>query len=64
MITKLTKHDSHEIKIFQTRNNFMHSYALRCCECNKHIQWLSVKDAEYLKSLGFEQAQEKYLTGE
>lgn len=64
MITRLTKHDSHNIKIFQTRNNFVHSYALRCCDCNKHIQWLSVTDAKTLKDLGIEQEKEKYLTGE
>jgi hypothetical protein len=64
MITKLTKHDLHQIKIYQTRNNFIHSYALRCCDCNKHIQWLSVKDAAYLKSIGIDQAEEKYITGE
>jgi hypothetical protein len=64
MITRLTKHDDHKIKIFLTRNNSIHSYALRCCDCNKHIQWLSANDAECLKSLGIEQAKEKYLTGE
>jgi hypothetical protein len=64
MITKLTKHDSHKIEIFQTQNNFTHSYALRCCDCNKHIQWLSVKDVEILKQFGIKQAEEKYVTGE
>lgn len=64
MITKLNKHDSHNIKIFQTRNNFIHSYALRCCDCNKHIQWLSVRDMKILQDHGIQVENEKYVTGE
>ena len=49
MITKLTKHDTHEMKIHLTRNLGPHYAALRCVECNKHIQWLSKEDAEKIK---------------
>jgi hypothetical protein len=49
MITKLTKHDSHEMKIHLTRGLGPHYAALRCVECNKHIQWLSKEDAEKIK---------------
>lgn len=64
MITRLTKHDNHKIKIHLTRGLGPHYAALRCVDCNKHIQWLSTKDAEYLKSVGITQAEDKYLTGE
>lgn len=64
MITSLSRHDTHEVKIFQTQNNFVHSYALRCVDCQKHIQWLSVKDVARLKSLGIEKDSKKYITGE
>lgn len=64
MITKLTKHDTHNVKIYLTRGNFLHSYALRCDDCCKHIQWLSAKDAHYLQTLGIVHEKEKYENGE
>lgn len=49
MITKLTKHDNHTMRIHLTRGLGPHYAALRCVECNVHIQWLSKEDAEKLK---------------
>jgi len=60
MITKLTKHDSHQVKIYQTQTTSQHAYSLRCVDCNKHIQWLSVDDANDLLDMGFDLADEKY----
>lgn len=59
-ITKLDKHDLHQVKIFRTQNTSQHSYSLRCCDCNKHIQWLSVDDANNLLDMGFELSSENY----
>lgn len=64
MITKLDKHDSHQVKIFQTRNNFLHSYALRCVDCDLHIQWLSVKDVKMLEQFGVSKEKQKYVSVE
>lgn len=44
MITKLTRHDSHDVKIHKTKPGSKHYAALRCVECNTHIQWLSFSD--------------------
>lgn len=49
MITKLTNHDNHTVKIHLTRPNSRHYAALRCVECNVHIQWLSKQDAESIQ---------------
>ena len=49
MITKLTRHDGHEVKIHLTRALGPHYAALRCVVCNRHIQWLSKSDAMLLK---------------
>ena len=51
MITRLTKHDTHEMRIHLTRGLGPHYAALRCVKCNKHIQWLSQKDVGLLKNL-------------
>lgn len=48
MITKLTKHDTHSVSIHLTKPNSKHYAALRCVDCNKHIQWLSARDVETL----------------
>ena len=52
MITKLTKHDSHTVRIHLTKPDSKHHAALRCVECNTHIQWLSAFESNQLKSLG------------
>jgi hypothetical protein len=49
MITKLNKHDNHSVKIHLTKEGSKHYAALRCVECNTHIQWLSQQDANKLK---------------
>jgi hypothetical protein len=49
MITKLTHHDTHSVTIHLTKPGSKHYAALRCVDCNKHIQWLSQQDAERLK---------------
>lgn len=49
MITELNKHDNHQVKICLTRGLGPHYAALRCVECNKHIQWLSQQDVKIIK---------------
>jgi hypothetical protein len=51
-ITKLTKHDNHQVRIHLTKSTSKHYAALRCVDCNKHIQWLSRHETSDLKSLG------------
>jgi hypothetical protein len=51
MITKLTKHDSHAVSIHLTKPNSKHHAALRCLECNVHIQWLSQTEAGAIENL-------------
>ena len=51
-ITKLTKHDSHQVRIHLTKPNSKHYAALRCVNCNQHIQWLGKIQSQELKSLG------------
>jgi hypothetical protein len=50
-ITRLTKHDQHEISMHLTRNG-RHYAALRCRTCDQHIQWLSEEDATKLQLMG------------
>jgi hypothetical protein len=52
MITKLTNHDNHSVRIHKTKSNSKHYAALRCVDCNKHIQWLSSIESNQLKSMG------------
>jgi hypothetical protein len=49
MITKLTRHDGHEVRIHLTKARGPHYAALRCVVCNKHIQWLSKTDVKILQ---------------
>lgn len=51
-ITRLTKHDNHQIRIHLTRGFGPHYAALRCVDCNKHIQWLSQSQTLELQELG------------
>jgi hypothetical protein len=48
MITHLNAHDSHQVRIHLTRGLGPHYAALRCVDCNKHIQWLSRQDVEII----------------
>lgn len=52
MITKLTNHNNHTVRIHPTRGHGPHHAALRCVDCNKHIQWLSRVETEKLLALG------------
>jgi hypothetical protein len=49
MITKLTRHDGHEVTIHLTPNLRLHYAELRCVQCQRHIQWLSRRDVELLQ---------------
>lgn len=53
-ITSLTKHNSHQMRIHYTRGLGPHYAALRCVECNKHIQWLSFSATQLLISMGID----------
>lgn len=52
MITKLTRHDRHQTSVHLCKPGSTHYAALRCVKCNKHIQWLSQQDAEFLLANG------------
>jgi hypothetical protein len=49
MITKLARHDGHEVTIHLTQGSNPHYAALRCVQCRRHIQWLSRRDVELLQ---------------
>ncbi len=51
MLTRLTKHDNHQIQVHLTRGRGPHYAALRCVKCNKHIQWLSESQANQIRQL-------------
>jgi hypothetical protein len=55
MITKLTKHNLHQVRIHLTKPTSKHHAALRCVDCNVHIQWLNLKEAQRLMDLGISQ---------
>jgi hypothetical protein len=52
MITSLHHHDNHEMTIHLNKAGSVHYAALRCVKCNRHVQWLSVANAEQLQSIG------------
>lgn len=52
MITKLTKHDTHKMRIHLCKGQGPHYAALRCVSCNKHVQWLSKQDSLKMSALG------------
>lgn len=39
-LTRLKQHDQHEVSIHLVENPRSHYAALRCQQCNTHIQWL------------------------
>jgi len=59
MITRLTKHDNHEVRIHLTRNLGPHYAALRCVDCNRHIQWLNQTQVNQIQQLIKENAHER-----
>ena len=50
-ITSLTKHDNHRVRIHLTKEGSKHYGALRCVECDKHIQWLNKLQVNALKDV-------------
>lgn len=52
MITKLTRHNSHAVTIHKTKPGSKHYAALRCVDCNTHIQWLGFSDYIELHKAG------------
>ena len=53
-ITRLTRHNSHQVKIHLTKGSGPHHAALRCVKCNVHIQWLNQTQTLDLTQLGVE----------
>lgn len=51
-ITRLTEHDSHQMSIHINSPERVHYASLRCLDCKKHIQWLSVSDVKKLDRAG------------
>jgi len=56
MLTKLNYHDNHQVRVHLTRQQGPHYAALRCVSCNRHIQWLSQKQAEQINQILKQQA--------
>ena len=54
MITKLKHHDNHQVRIHLTRGTGPHYAALRCVDCNTHIQWLNSGTTHQLANIGVE----------
>lgn len=52
MITRLTKHDTHQMRIHLTKPNSKHYAALRCVDCDKHVQWINYEQAKQIRQLG------------
>ena len=50
-ITNIATHDDHIVRIHLTRGLGTHYAALRCVDCNKHIQWLSQEQVRVLNEL-------------
>jgi hypothetical protein len=56
-ITKLSHHDSHQVRIHLTQGLGPHYAALRCIDCNTHIQWLDSGTSHLLAQIGVDVAQ-------
>lgn len=63
-ITRLNNHDLHEVIIHSTRGSGPHYAALKCVDCNKHIQWLSQFETKTLSSAGITTYSNKNIAGE
>jgi hypothetical protein len=50
-ITTNNHHASHRVQVHLTRGNGPHYAALRCVECDRHIQWLSYTEAVQIQQL-------------
>jgi len=52
-ITILDRHNTHEMQIHLTRSGASkHWAALRCVQCDTHIQWLSQTNTQSLINMG------------
>ena len=51
-ITRLKHHDKHRVSIHKCKPTAVHYAALRCAECDTHIQWLNRQEAEKISKLG------------
>ena len=51
-ITKLTKHDNHNVTAKLNIPTHKHYAELRCVECDKHIQWLNRQQIKQLIQIG------------
>ena len=51
-ITPLSKHNHHEVTVHLCKPTSKHYAALRCVDCNIHIQWLSKLQTEQIQKLG------------
>ena len=61
-ITRITKHDTHNVRLSLTKNGSVHYAALRCVDCNKHIQWLSKPESLLLMNQGVDFKSKRILT--
>ena len=50
-ITTNKLHDDHTVSIHLTKRYGTHYAALRCDDCNKHIQWLDQYQTEILSEI-------------
>jgi len=50
-ITTNNHHDNHLVRVHLTRGNGPHYAALRCVECDRHIQWLNYIEAAEIRQL-------------
>lgn len=53
-ITNIATHDTHSVRVHLTRGLGPHYAALRCVDCNRHIQWLSSGETQQLANIGVE----------
>lgn len=51
MIIISKRHELHTVRVHPTRQQGPHYAALRCEQCNKHIQWLNQVDADLIQKL-------------
>lgn len=50
-VTRITLHEQHQVRVHLTRGFGPHYAALRCVDCNRHIQWLSRSQVQELEQV-------------